>query len=656
MKAIIRLMSVPAPKRDLPWLQDALQAAIQLELGTIPPYLYAYWSIKPGTADPDSVAQSILTIAVEEMQHMGIVCNLLASTCGHPDILGAVSKYPTMLPKDIHKGLQVGLASLSRDVVLKTFMVIEEPEAHIVDDPDFTPTGSLLIGQFYDAVQTAFEQFAPQPLRTAKQVDMSGVGFGNVITTIDDAKQAIALIKRQGEGSSAFPFEAGEELAHFYQFGQIAHAKKIKQTQDNPPRFAYTGDNLTVPAAVQLPIAGAESADFNQKYSDLIRSLQSAWDQGGTQGATTLSTAVFSGMSDLDDAARALVKTGKGPSFVFIPTPAPLAVLRLANAGRFAQVLGILDAAVGGGTFGAHGPFWRGKTRDQFVQLKVFGRQLLIVGNGRDSNLIHALRGQLPFGSDTGTAGAIFRRMPAGRPPVADADIAVVEQWINDGCPDDAPHMFQSLVSFSTGAQRPDPMVHVAFWRDLDDWSLYHPSPEVQDAIGAVFNFFPAWQSFARDGASEKAWTAALAADGVQAAVALLSARQKQTVESHYGTPVPLLAVLDGFERFGNNGLPDDPLRPKEPRHNMNGPIMWFVWSAFAEACLRLDVSADFWRFYTRAILCGLLNDGVYRGRFKVQGFTADPEGYLKIYAYSQQVADADLPAELRARYVQSGL
>ena len=37
MRAIARLMSVPAEKRDPIWLLDALQAALQLELSTIPP-------------------------------------------------------------------------------------------------------------------------------------------------------------------------------------------------------------------------------------------------------------------------------------------------------------------------------------------------------------------------------------------------------------------------------------------------------------------------------------------------------------------------------------------------------------------------------------------------------------------------------------------
>src|SRR5262249_49201380 len=131
--------------------------------------------------------------------------------------------------------------------------------------------------------------------------------------------------------------------------------------------------------------------------------------------------------------------------------------------GRFSEVRSILDAAVGSGTFGAHGPFWRGKTRDQFVQLKVFGKQLVSLGHGVDSNLVKALRGLLPFGSDTGTSGATFRRMPAGRPAVAPGDVDTIERWIDDGCPDDVPHLLAARLSLSNGARRVNPRQHIAF-------------------------------------------------------------------------------------------------------------------------------------------------------------------------------------------------
>jgi hypothetical protein len=109
-----------------------------------------------------------------------------------------------------------------------------------------------------------------------------------------------------------------------------------------------------------------------------------------------------------------------------------------ATAGRYQEVIDILDMAVGGSTapVGAHGAFWRGKTKAEFIAALVFGQQLLTPGDGSGSNLVKALKGEAPFGTDTGTPGGIFRRMPAGRDPVPAKQIEVIKKWIDDGCPD----------------------------------------------------------------------------------------------------------------------------------------------------------------------------------------------------------------------------
>ena len=62
---------------------------------------------------------------------------------------------------------------------------------------------------------------------------------------------------------------------------------------------------------------------------------------------------------------------------------------------RYQRVIQILDTAIGGpqANIGAHGPFWRGLTRDQFVVKNVFGRDLLVLRDGAGSNLIKALNG-----------------------------------------------------------------------------------------------------------------------------------------------------------------------------------------------------------------------------------------------------------------------
>ena len=106
---------------------------------------------------------------------------------------------------------------------------------------------------------------------------------------------------------------------------------------------------------------------------------------------------------------------------------------------RFEQVLQILDNAIGGpgANIGVHGAFWRGLSRDQFVAKQVVGLDLLVVGNGAASNLVKALKGEAPFGADLPDppSGARFDRMPSGLDPVAPADIAFIQQWIDDHCP-----------------------------------------------------------------------------------------------------------------------------------------------------------------------------------------------------------------------------
>ena len=108
---------------------------------------------------------------------------------------------------------------------------------------------------------------------------------------------------------------------------------------------------------------------------------------------------------------------------------------------RFQQVIGILDDAIGGPdtNIRAHRAFWRGLTRDEFVAKTIFGHDLVTVGNGKVSNLVRALKGQVPFGSDLPSPppDSEIRRMPAGLPEVAADAIAFIEQWIDDGCPEE---------------------------------------------------------------------------------------------------------------------------------------------------------------------------------------------------------------------------
>ena len=108
---------------------------------------------------------------------------------------------------------------------------------------------------------------------------------------------------------------------------------------------------------------------------------------------------------------------------------------------RYESVLKILDTSVGGPTvpIGVHGTFWRNLTRNQFVAKSVRNLPLITLGDGAASNLVKALKGESPFGADLPAPpdDALYSRMPAGLPPVPDADIQFIEQWIDDNCPED---------------------------------------------------------------------------------------------------------------------------------------------------------------------------------------------------------------------------
>lgn len=103
---------------------------------------------------------------------------------------------------------------------------------------------------------------------------------------------------------------------------------------------------------------------------------------------------------------------------------------------KFAEIQKLLDDAIGNAEIGEHGAFWRGITRDQFVAKRVFGRTVVIPGDGDGSNLVKAFRGEAPFGSDIGTPGGTIKRMPSRMKPVSPEDIARIVDWIDNGCPD----------------------------------------------------------------------------------------------------------------------------------------------------------------------------------------------------------------------------
>lgn len=301
-------------------LYPIIQSAIELEHATIPPYLTALFSIKDGYNL--QAAEIIESVVIEEMLHFTIACNLLNAIGGSPDVANPqfIPSYPGPLPMGVHRSLTVGLAPLSRKVVHDVFMAIEEPE-HPIDIPDGRPRPLLMvsgtpqeyatIGAFYEAIVEKLVEldrkgpiFHDPPRRQVVDPRLYDEKVLFEIKDLDTATRAINVIVEQGEGTPNDPFD-GDELAHYYRFGEIVHGKKIVPVQ-TAPGWAYAGAPVGVdPAGVWDLVSDTKAADypelsharvlvdmFNAAYSRLLGSLHRAVNGEPQQLGMSLSVMV----------------------------------------------------------------------------------------------------------------------------------------------------------------------------------------------------------------------------------------------------------------------------------------------------------------------------------------------------------------------------
>lgn len=444
-------------------------------------------------------------------------------------------------------------------------------------------------------------------------------------------------------------------------------------TAPQPDAAATAAERLIQLIRSKRDDLGAAAYHSSILYPGLPQALSELFDESlpGNQNLTRLLETLTAQRSLRDPQGRRLVVPGRPDESVFyrIVTNAdsllPTMALRFtdedrevvrqwiaslppekpAHAGinRLSQIQIFLDEAVEGDDIGGHGPFWRGLSRDEFVAFQVFGFVPLVApGDPAGSNLVKALR------------GVDFPRMPFGYPPLPEERIQFIEQWIRDGCP---PELSASVqIDFAVGSSLAHER-HNAFWREFDNWAMFNVRPEVGQAISVIFRLAQRWDGFVRGSVAESAWVAELNQAANRAAIERVAVRLIQTTEAHYGNPVPGLTLLESYELFGRGergGLSPDPLRPADPQHQMNGPQMWFNWCTLVDACLRLNppVQPGFGRGLVRALLLGLMNDGLFRDRFPVIGFSKDdPNAAAALRQHVLSIPDDLLDEELARRF-----
>lgn len=208
-------------------LIDALTEAAELEHGLLLQYLFASFSLKRRTDEGITHRQqamlvewerAILSVAHEEMLHLGQVCNLLSAIGGAPQFRrpNFPQPYKQYYPFDF------SLTPFSLETAYR-FVCFELPRG---EEPPFPPPSSLQpkddgktafrapdpllysrIGELYDQIAQAFSTMSPETLfigPNANQDDDWDPRFSlSPVTNVPQALAAINQIIIEGEGAPA---------------------------------------------------------------------------------------------------------------------------------------------------------------------------------------------------------------------------------------------------------------------------------------------------------------------------------------------------------------------------------------------------------------------------------------------------------------------
>jgi len=276
------------PITDPDDLRRHLALAMQVELTTVPPYLYAMYSIEDQTSE---AARLIKSVVAEEMLHAALVANLLVAVGGTPrfDDPGLMPVYPGLLPHH-RPPLMVDLAPVSQKLCRDVFMVIEQPEA-----PGAPPEADEYetLGQFYYALELALEdmsdrfdlfadvqadrQLADPRFYSPVEFDAEDSGGLMLIDDLESACAAIEVVVHQGEGvtDNRYADPSHQELTHYYKFEQLAEGVsplgEVRPVITNP-------STASLPAGLQ-PLSDLVNALYRYLYLIMDDLYQPAADK-----------------------------------------------------------------------------------------------------------------------------------------------------------------------------------------------------------------------------------------------------------------------------------------------------------------------------------------------------------------------------------------
>jgi len=293
-------------------LGDLLQAAVELELSTIPPYLCALYSLRP---ESNGTARLIIrSVVVEEMLHMVLAANVLNAIGGEPRVTGTehVPRYPHELPD----GVVLDLLPFCPEAV-EAFLKVENPQhSHRAPGHDHPllagrrpdvqrarattlAQGPTTIGAFYAEIIEGLEKaaamlgeqalFCGDPARQiTRDYYYAGGGTPVPVTDLASARAALTEIADQGEGDQASMYDKDGDLGHYFRFEQLKYGRSYLPSDD---AGTPSGPEIDVEwAAVYPMIANPRGDDYadpelraasdaaNRTWSGLLRQLEAAFN------------------------------------------------------------------------------------------------------------------------------------------------------------------------------------------------------------------------------------------------------------------------------------------------------------------------------------------------------------------------------------------
>jgi hypothetical protein len=313
-------MGCTPPKWTIEDLHKHLQAAVDLEIWTIPFYMSAMYSIKDSTNAAYRLIQSVVN---EEMLHATLASNV-ANAYGYspkfPAPVYAGTDIPHLDfdldapdPTEIYHPYSAKIGPLDVERV-NSMCLIEYPEwdTHHKPDlqPDVTQYGS--IGEFYDAVRAGAAELAAEHLRGGRnQVDVFESyyrEFEQQTVTEDgpaglpQVQVLIDAITEQGEGQTEGDTDIPPEFRntadgfhsdwpHFRKFTAIRDSGKFPATwggveDPDPGSPGYQAQKNLVDnfsdfrRTLETLFSGGDPGDFGALMSTIGANVLTCWQNG----------------------------------------------------------------------------------------------------------------------------------------------------------------------------------------------------------------------------------------------------------------------------------------------------------------------------------------------------------------------------------------